>query len=141
MGFLGLLLVGAVGWLWWKGHLGADAGRKLALAGGAGLSLWLLARGQWVAGLALGAAAAALGLGGALRRKVSAVPMDEIEARQILGLGLDATAADVLAAHRRIIAQVHPDKGGSAELARRVNAARDRLLAALPRDQGRRPTP
>ena len=32
-------------------------------------------------------------------------------------------------AHRRLIAKVHPDAGGSAELAHRVNAARDALLA------------
>jgi hypothetical protein len=138
MGFLGLLAVVLVGWLWWKGHLGQDAGRKLALAGAAGVALWLLARGQMVAGLGIAAATAAFALQGQLRRKVGAVPMDEMEARQILGLGLDAREADILAAHRRLIAQVHPDKGGSADLARRVNAARDLLLKAVARTRTER---
>lgn len=132
MGLLGVVIVGVVGWLWWKGHLGHDAGRKLALAGGGALSVWLMSRGQMVPGLALAAATFALGFAGFMRNKVSVVPMDEIEARQILGLGLSATEDEILAAHRRIIAQVHPDKfpdgKGSPDLARRVNAARDTLL-------------
>lgn len=133
MGFIALLAVGAVGWLWWQGHLGADAGRKLAIAGGTGLSLWLMGRGQTVPGLALGGATAALAYAGWMRSRVAVRPIDEIEARQLLGVGLNASAEEILAAHRRLIAQVHPDvnpdKGGSAEMARRVNAARDLLLA------------
>jgi erythromycin esterase-like protein len=129
MAFLGLLLVGALGWLWWNGHLGADAGRKLAVAGGAGLSLWMMARGQMVPGLAMGAATAALAYAGWMRARVAVRPMDEIEARQLLGVGLNADPEEINAAHRRLIAQVHPDKGGTAELARRVNASRDLLIA------------
>jgi DnaJ family protein C protein 19 len=34
----------------------------------------------------------------------------------------------VRAAHRRLLNAVHPDKGGSADLTRRINAARDVLL-------------
>ncbi len=56
---------------------------------------------------------------------------DPTEARAILGLTSAATAADVQAAWRRLIAQVHPDHGGSAELASRVTAARDLLLARM----------
>ena len=54
---------------------------------------------------------------------------DRSEARRILGVGRDADSAAVRAAHRRLVAGVHPDRGGSAELARRVNWARDVLLA------------
>lgn len=129
MGFVALLLVGAVGWLWWKGHLGTDAGRKLAIAGGTGLALWLIGRGQTVPGLALGAATAALAYAGWMRARTAVRPLDEIEARQLLGVGLDASAEDIIAAHRRIIARVHPDRDGSDEMAQRVNAARDLLLA------------
>jgi DnaJ homolog subfamily C member 19 len=53
---------------------------------------------------------------------------DEAEARAILGVGRDADAETIRAAHRRLMGGVHPDRGGSAELARRVNAARDLLL-------------
>jgi DnaJ homolog subfamily C member 19 len=53
---------------------------------------------------------------------------DEADARAILGVGRDADAEAIRAAHRRRVAGVHPDRGGSAELARRVNAARDLLL-------------
>ncbi len=54
--------------------------------------------------------------------------MPEDEARAILGVGADADAEAIRAAHRRLVSAVHPDKGGSAELTRRINAARDTLL-------------
>ena len=59
--------------------------------------------------------------------------MDPEEARAVLGIAADADAETIRAAHRRIVAQVHPDKGGTADLTARVNAARDVLLAALNR--------
>ncbi len=51
------------------------------------------------------------------------------EARALLDLPLSATREEIVAAHRRLIARVHPDAGGSAALAARVNAARDVLIA------------
>ena len=67
-------------------------------------------------------------------RPVRPVPkMPAAEARALLGVGEKASAADVREAHRRLIARVHPDTGGSAELATKVNAARDALLAELKR--------
>lgn len=56
----------------------------------------------------------------------SAMSVDE--ARRILGVAADADADAINTAHRNLIAKVHPDKGGSAELAARVNRARDVLL-------------
>jgi cbb3-type cytochrome oxidase subunit 3 len=53
------------------------------------------------------------------------------EAHAILGLGDEATVDDVKAAHRRLVSGVHPDRGGSAELTRRINDARDVLLRRL----------
>lgn len=53
------------------------------------------------------------------------------EARAVLGVDADADADTIRTAHRRLAAQVHPDRGGSADLARQVNAARDVLLKAL----------
>ncbi|MCG2842348.1 hypothetical protein L6Q21_15325 [Sandaracinobacter sp. RS1-74] len=136
MAFLALLALAGIGWLWWKGYLGPDAGRKLGLVAGMGLSLWLLGRGQVWPGLGLAAATAGLGFAGWMRRRVSVLPMDEIEARQLLGVGLNAGRAEILAAHRKRIAEVHPDRnqGGGDAMAGRVNAARDYLLANLPPD-------
>jgi uncharacterized membrane protein len=63
--------------------------------------------------------------GGRLRRNDR---MTHDEARRLLEVPIDATSEEIRAAHRRLIARVHPDVGGSADLARRVNAARDTLL-------------
>ena len=54
--------------------------------------------------------------------------LGEDEARAVLGVGLDADAEEIRSAHRRLVTALHPDKGGSAELTRRINAARDTLL-------------
>ena len=50
------------------------------------------------------------------------------EAAKLLGLSTDADTNAVLEAHRRLIAKVHPDAGGNAELASRINLARDTML-------------
>jgi DnaJ homolog subfamily C member 19 len=63
-----------------------------------------------------------------LKPKPRVVRMPEAEARAVLGVSADADADAIRAAHRRLVAAVHPDKGGSAELTRRINAARDTLL-------------
>ncbi len=51
------------------------------------------------------------------------------EARRLLELPDGADAEAIAAAHRRLILRVHPDAGGSAELTRQVNQARDVLMA------------
>ena len=65
------------------------------------------------------------------RQQVAASAMRPSEARALLGLPEGASAEDIRAAHRRLIAKVHPDAGGSPGLATRVNAARDALIAEL----------
>ena len=67
------------------------------------------------------------------QRVAAASAMRPSEARALLGVGEDASAEDIRAAHRRLIAKVHPDAGGSSGLAVRVNAARDALIAELSR--------
>ena len=68
------------------------------------------------------------------RRNVTArAAIRPSEARALLGVGERATLQEIRDAHRRLIARVHPDAGGSAELAIRVNAARDALIAELNR--------
>ncbi len=55
------------------------------------------------------------------------------KAREILGLGPDATEEEIRAAHRRLMKVAHPDVGGSAWLAKQLNLARDTLLRELKR--------
>mgnify|MGYP003384100210 CR=1 FL=1 len=57
--------------------------------------------------------------------------MDAAMARQILELEEDANKEDVLAAHKRMMAKNHPDKGGSTYLASQINQAKDLLLDDL----------
>ena len=76
----------------------------------------------------------------ALKKRVSRIGgMSVGEARSLLGVGEQASLGDVREAHRRLIAKVHPDAGGSAELATRVNAARDALVSHLARKPQRLP--
>lgn len=50
------------------------------------------------------------------------------QALDILGLEANPSHDDIISAHRRLIAKIHPDQGGSEALARDVNLARDILL-------------
>ena len=54
--------------------------------------------------------------------------MSRAEALKVLGLEAQATEAEIRAAHRRLILQNHPDKGGTSYLAAKVNEAKDVLL-------------
>jgi DnaJ domain len=58
----------------------------------------------------------------------SRVKMSRDEALRVLGLGAGATTEDVKAAHRRLLKDYHPDKGGSDYLASKINEAKDVLM-------------
>ncbi len=54
--------------------------------------------------------------------------MTREEALAVLGLAEGASVDDIRAAHRRLIQRMHPDVGGTADLAARINRAKDVLL-------------
>lgn len=56
--------------------------------------------------------------------------MSVAEARDILGVAMNASDEDIRAAHRRLMLANHPDHGGSTWIAARINQARDLLLGA-----------
>lgn len=55
----------------------------------------------------------------------------ETRARALLGVAPEADRIAIIEAHKRLVAQVHPDRGGSSEQVHEANAARDLLLARL----------
>lgn len=125
-----LLLLAAAAVAWWQWGRGLDRQQLIAAAAALG-GLLLLTRGAWMVALPMFLPGAWL-----LMRQggVGAAPhptMDGDEARRVLGVAPGADADTIRAAHRRLVTRVHPDQGGSVELAGRVNAARDILLAEL----------
>jgi hypothetical protein len=55
--------------------------------------------------------------------------MNESLALEVLGLQPGANAEEIIAAHRKLMQRMHPDRGGSDYLARKINEARDFLLS------------
>lgn len=63
-------------------------------------------------------------------------PPGHEEAAAVLGVSPDADADAIRAAHKRLISQLHPDKGGSDYLAAKINAARAALLSRRGENSG-----
>lgn len=60
--------------------------------------------------------------------RIPKVAMQPAEAASVLGVPIDASPDDIRAAHKKLISQLHPDKGGTDYLAAKINDARDILL-------------
>lgn len=129
-----IVLAALVGlWAWKQGHLRALRTGDVAVGIAALTGLNALRHGQM--------ALAIVALAGAafwiwLRMRDAPAPgprLSDEEARALLEVPPHADADMVRRAHRRLIARVHPDSGGSEALARRVNAARDTLLEGMNR--------
>jgi hypothetical protein len=64
----------------------------------------------------------------AASRPQPSTAMSRDEALAVLGLKKDATAEAIRSAHRRLMKDLHPDRGGSDYLAAKVNQAKEVLL-------------
>jgi len=148
MGFLALLLVVSAAWMVATGRL-----RRLTTIDGAMLGLAIVgaimaARGRPLIG---GVPLLITALYGFRRffssRTASPVgatgaPGDQAvrDARALLGVEEDADEEAVRAAHRRLIAKIHPDAGGTQALAEKINDARALLLRHISENKGSHPT-
>jgi hypothetical protein len=140
MGLLTLLIAAVAIWLIWTGKLQRMTAKDGMALGAALVGAVLAAKGKPVIGapLLIGAALFFAKQGNmkakvkVRKRAAPSIPPradDVAKARALLGLAPDADGKAIRAAHRRLIASVHPDKGGTEALAAQINAARDLLLA------------
>lgn len=128
-----LLAVAVFAALVWLGRRGPKKPNEWRSAAGiigiacivAGLAVML--RGLVLAGSVTVAVGLALSLV-AKRIPLPFGPMTEDQARTILGVDIDATEAQIQTAYRTRMRTAHPDQGGDAAEAARLNTARDRLL-------------
>lgn len=132
MTFLAILAFLALGWAVWKGKLQKQQLLPvlLGLAGA-----FLAARGSLLIGVPAIVIAAiwyrglTLRLRGSRAKQGKASEIDD--ARFLLGVSRFDNAERIRERHRSLIAQNHPDTGGSAERAAALNKARDLLLDDL----------
>lgn len=64
--------------------------------------------------------------------KLSSRQQAIFNARSLLRVEEGANRTEIIAAHKRLVAMVHPDRGGSNAQVHDANAARDLLLDELP---------
>ena len=134
-GFLFLFAAGGLLWAWATGRLKGFSYEDGVAAAVFLLGLRLLTTGRVLIGAALMSGAMLWAAHRRTQRKPKPMPVED--ARRLLGVADTASLEDIRTAHRRLIAKVHPDLGGSAELAERVNVARDTLVAEMIRQTPR----
>jgi hypothetical protein len=132
MTVLVILVFLALGWAVWKGKLQKKQLLPILL----GLSgAFLASRGSLIIGVAAIGIAAFWYRGLTLRLSGSGAKggknSDIDDARFLLGVSRFDNAERIRERHRTLIAQHHPDTGGSAERAAELNKARDLLLDDL----------
>jgi len=105
----------------------ARYGPPLALGA---LAAWMVLREQYWVGAVVGCAALAAWQFGDPKPRPAPIAPDprDAYARAVLGVGPNATAAEIKAAFRAKMATAHPDRGGAHDAAAKLVAARDRLL-------------
>ena len=140
-----LAAVGVAGWLLFRTARGkAEGGRNVAILKGVAflvLAAALFAAKLWpLAFMVLVAAGAITAIETWRERAIKAeeagalapqpkARMQPKEAASVLGVAEDADLETIRAAHRKLISQLHPDKGGTDYLAAKINEARDVLAA------------
>jgi DnaJ family protein C protein 19 len=65
-------------------------------------------------------------------KRISARQQATFNARRLLGVEAGANRNEIIAAHKRLVALVHPDRGGTNRQVHEANDARDLLLSDLP---------
>lgn len=147
LGLVALVLAfAAAGWLLWRMARGGAVGQTNNLTLLKGVAFLVLASALFAAKLwplafmTIVAAAAVTGIevwrdrairaeeAGRERALTPRPQMDPDEAASILGVARGSTADEIKAAHKKLIGQLHPDKGGTDYLAAKINDARDLLL-------------
>lgn len=146
LGVIALLLAGAgAGWLLWRAARGETGGggrnvTLLKVVVWLGLAAALFAVRLWpLAFMVLIAAGAVTAIelwreNAVAKDEPANVPaplgkgMTREEAAAVLGVSPVAPPEDVRAAYKKLISQIHPDRGGTDYLAAKINEARDVLL-------------
>lgn len=124
-----------------------DFSKKIAIWGGVGLVLGLVAMGRahWITGLLAGLVAIAARASqlapyfpilkklfgqtsNASNQEVDLNNMGRQQAADILGVEINASDEEVRMAHKKLMQKIHPDRGGSELLAKQINTAKDVLM-------------
>ena len=137
MPFLALLIVAALGYAVWSGKIKlAQLPPILLTLGGAMIAL----RGGWMIGIPAMLAGVAWYRGMTWRmfglKSVQSEEFGLSKARWLLGVSANDDADRIRARYRHLIAQNHPDTGGSEDRAMELNKARDVLLNDLVKKSG-----